>query len=278
MTILYLKYKKLSKLILAAGLLLLSSNSNSQADDDYNRGVASYNSSDDKYIIIKHQTANTSNAKRGVQLGLSRIPKNLKEAVFNEGCKIVITPTVLEYHPDLASEKPRGYTHGGGYDNTPAMFMSHDNEIIIAEKWGWNNGPATVYPMDAYEDCLGHEFGHAFDWFLGKAIQGKHRNFWKISETNWFIKTYTKEVNNLTNSQRKEVEYYVQQGEAGASELFAELFASIYSSRPTARQRRQLAQYFPETRNKIYKLSNLNQFRSDNINAAFPEILQKQSE
>lgn len=228
-------------------------------------------SADQRYVTVRRTTADTGNARTGITMGLSRIPRALKDAVFGDGCKVLITPTILEHKPELATTKPRGYSHGGGYDNCPAMYMPTENEILVAEKWGWKNGPPRPGTAEMYEECLGHEFGHAFDAFLGKAAQGGvRRHYYNLTESSWFADTYTRELNS-PNEQRRAADYYTQKGTAGPSELFAELFGSIFSVEATAEQRR-LAQFFPQTRAKIQQLASLTSFTQDNINAVIPAL------
>lgn len=229
---------------------------------------------DAAYIRAQRETADTANARLGVIQGLSRIPRVLKYSVLQDGCRVVITPTIIEYKRDLASTKPRGYTHGGGYDNCPALYLPAENEIVVSERWGYRNAPAQAGTVNSYEESLGHEFGHAFDSFLGKWAQGGvRRQYYNITQTKWFKDSFTSEMKRLTNEQRRESSYFTQGGSAGPSELFAELFASLFSASPTARQR-TLAQAFPQTCAKIRQLASLSNYSRDTIYATAPGLVE----
>lgn len=227
------------------------------------------------HVTVFRKDINTANTENGVKVSLTRIPQPVKDAVFGEGCKIVITPTILDYRPELKNEKPRGYTHGGGYDNCPAMFQPGPNEILVAETWSWQNGPSRPGRAAFYQEALGHEFGHAFDSFMGKVAQGGRRSgYWYITDTAWYYETYRKEAQKLSNDQRRNAAYYTQPGTGGGSELFAELFASLYSAAPSAEQQ-MLAGYFPETRRKIAALASLKTFSQESLQAAMPDLSEK---
>jgi hypothetical protein len=63
-----------------------------------------------------------------------------------------------------------------------------------------------------------------------------------------FMTPYNEDSQRLTNSQREEFNYYVQPGNAGPAELFAELFALTQSRAGEIEQRSQgLAKAFPQS-------------------------------
>ncbi len=62
-----------------------------------------------------------------------------------------------------------------------------------------------------------HEFGHAYDHTAS------------YSKADSFVKAYEDDGKYLGNEQRNKFEYFLQENDAGRSEMFAELFQAILS-------------------------------------------------
>ncbi len=86
----------------------------------------------------------------------------------------------------------------------------------------------------------------------------------------------TLELTNLPNEQRRADRILHTEGN-GPVDLFAELFASLFSASPTKEQTR-LAQFFPQTRAKIQQLASLISFTQDNTDVAIPALSRAGSE
>ena len=167
---------------------------------------------DSTMISILRRTSETDAVHDQVLKALKAIPLPLRQKLIYWGLKIEITPTLLESNPQFANEKPRGYTHGGGYDNCSGLYQTKENKIYIAERSSMFNSP--FKPSTEIAGTVLHEVGHAFD------------RMERLSNSEEFTASYQDDCSRFTNEVRREFEYFTQEGQAGPSELFAELFAA----------------------------------------------------
>jgi hypothetical protein len=162
-----------------------------------------------------------------VEAELQTIPASIRDSVFQAGLRVVIVPMVSDYLDSHYSDRPRGYVNGGGYDNTDALFLPSKNELLVAERVSYHNGaprPTTRVPY-----LIHHEFGHAFDYYLGHQFS----QLYSITKTPRFVQTYGQELQRLGLSRREKIAYFCQDDGAGASETFAELFGMHYTPKST---------------------------------------------
>lgn len=173
---------------------------------------------------------------------LNSVPATIRDEVFRNGCRIMVVPTVSEYLGMGYSDKPRGYTDGGGFDNADGLFIPAQNQLLVSEKVSYRNsapGKARRIPY-----VVLHEFGHAYDYYLGRHYSGK----WAASGLAKFTETHGNEVMRATNSSRSSLAYFFQPGSAGPSETFAELFCMHCESPATWSERQKsLLAVFPLT-------------------------------
>jgi hypothetical protein len=166
--------------------------------------------SDPQIIIFRH-TADTDAMHSEVVSTLLQLSPNMRTTLGEWGLKIEITPTILDALPDLVSERPRGYSHGGGYTNCGGLYMGGVKTLYVSERVS----PGTYVPQLNIRmgPTFFHEFGHAFDHCK------------QVSTSDTFKAAYQSDNGHLTNGLREHFYYYTQSDEAGPSELFAELFA-----------------------------------------------------
>ncbi len=171
---------------------------------------------DQEMISIFRKSVSSEPAYNRVLQALHHIPETRRNELSKWGLKVVIAPTIVDAHPQFATEKPRGYLHGGTYQNCPGLFMPSTKTIYVAEKASLGNSPfqENVWIMGT----VLHEFGHAVDHY-------EYR-----SSSPDFKKAYEEDSHRLTNELRNRFYYYTQADEAGPSELFAELFSEANGS------------------------------------------------
>ncbi len=190
----------------------------------------------DKTLVeVKRTTADTNFALSQVDRALKIVPKKIRDELKDFGVKVMVTPGMVEADPDLAMERPRGYVHGGGYTNCPAMYRGNSKLILISERVSWKSS----VPRQNPEICASmlHEMGHAFDHC--------RRN---LSQNPVYTRNYTEDLQCLTNTQKNTFPYYTQGDGAGESELFAELFSFAADPRLlTVPYNASLAKTFPKT-------------------------------
>jgi hypothetical protein len=165
-------------------------------------------------IEIFRKTNDTDKTLIKVKDALSQVPTGVQEALKRSGISVLIVPTILAARPELRNEKPRGY-HGGGYDNCAGLYYASDKKVFISDRVSYRNSP---YQENWYLiQTAMHEFGHAYD----------HTASYSTAES--FVKAYEDDGKYLGNEQRNKFEYFLQENDAGRSEMFAELFQAILS-------------------------------------------------
>lgn len=187
-----------------------ASNADSDEDPSENSAIKP-DKIDAEMISIFRKSVDSGPAYNRVLQALHRVPLTRRDDLAKWGLKIVIAPTIVDAHPQFATEKPRGYLHGGTYQNCPGLFMPGTKTIYVAEKASMGNSP---FQQNIWiVNTVLHEFGHAVDHFGYR------------SKSEEFTKAYTEDSQRLTNELRNTFYYFTQADEAGPSELFAELFS-----------------------------------------------------
>lgn len=171
-------------------------------------------SKDLKFISVKRETKLTAEIKKKVLEALALVSTEVKDDLYTWGLRVKITPAILESFPGFSNSKPRGYIHGGRYDNCGGLF--DDKTVFIAEKASMYNHP---YQKNAFvKHTLLHEMGHGYDAYNN------------VTTSAAFLKAYKNDKDRIPNSLLKNYHYFLQPGSAGPSELFAELFAHVYGT------------------------------------------------
>lgn len=184
-------------------------------------------------IAYVRHTNDTDGVVLQVDEALKKVPTGLTHDLKVGGIKVLITPSMLEADPSLATETPRGYVHGGGYTNCAAMFRPGKKTIYISERVSWLSNLPQV--NDQVSAAMLHEMGHAVDYIRSN-----------ISASMGFASTYKRDADKQSNTQRAKFQYYTQEGDAGACELFAQLFSlAIDPSLLNQQHNRELADSFP---------------------------------
>ena len=151
----------------------------------------------------------------------SILPSKLLKALSRGGYKIEMSHTVTEAVPAARNEQVRGYAPHSTWDAVFGMFNRSSHKVVMAEfaQPQSSKDPEHLITLNIPErrsGILRHEFGHAVDDYLA--------NF---SHTPEFRQAYDKGKTGLTAAEKSVLWYYLQKGDAGAEETFAELFASL---------------------------------------------------
>ena len=145
---------------------------------------------------------------------LRAYPGNLLQTIYDRGCRIWLTPTMIDKEPGLEHQQPSGYMEGHTYKDCPGMFYS--GGIVVCE-YTIGNG----FDWDACDDPIGtlrHELGHAVDYYLGE-----------ISESEEYRHAYRLDQGSISDdATRNRLHYYMQKDIRGQHECFAELMAAKY--------------------------------------------------
>lgn len=168
-----------------------------------------------------------------VLLGLSQIPRTYRHQLEQAGYKVVLAPTVLAAMPELETKKPRGYQDGADWHNINGTFDRSTKRIIIGEQ-AHSLADGNKMKEGPLDETVQHEFGHAYDSYLG--LSSKEQNTGdsnpEISHSKAFSAAYEKDLEKLPESLKSKLAYYLQSGNAGKEELFAEMFVLFFGHQP----------------------------------------------
>jgi tetratricopeptide (TPR) repeat protein len=168
-----------------------------------------------------------------VRQAIRNIPYAYREALENAGYKLVIPPELIDVLPELDREHPRGWEERATWHNANGTFYRKFKWIVVGEKYAdLKTGALVVDPT--IERTARHEFGHAYDFFLGEyASQEKFSNsFEKFSSSAAFGSAYSADVAHLPERLKKPLHYFLQPDKVGAEELFAQMFPLLYGGAP----------------------------------------------
>lgn len=150
----------------------------------------------------------------------STLPQAAVKALCKAGYKIELSRTVPDAVPTSRNQQVRGYEPHSTWNEVFGMFNRTTAKIIMAQyaqlPGDKNSVLSQLDDKQRRRGILRHEFGHALDAYLG--------NF---SHTSAFAQIYKEEKTTVTGAEQKTLAYYLQAGDAGREETFAELFASL---------------------------------------------------
>jgi hypothetical protein len=159
-----------------------------------------------------------SNISRLVQYGVESIPDKLMTKLMAAGFSIVITPTMLDAMPCKSGVSLQGYGEDSNYDNAAALFQPESKRVLIAQKLQLRKESAVFHNNDFAADAVRHELGHAYDCYAGYPSRSKD-----------FETAYNQDKKELSAFDQNRFSYFLQPGDRGRSELFAEFFAAKYT-------------------------------------------------
>jgi tetratricopeptide (TPR) repeat protein len=217
--------------------------------------AASYGSNNIEVVVVSalgdHPKC-TPEFIRKCKNAISTFPSNVVALAARNNCKIYLTPTMIDLHPELQNTTPRTYEQGHTYKNCPALFESPN--VVVCEYALQGENDDTWKPTGDPIGSLRHEFGHAVDAFSGY-----------VTNTEEFRHTYEMERTQVKDPETRNIlSYYVQEGrdrELGTSETFAEGCCILFGGSTAAwevKEQTAFKQSFPNVLKLIKK-------RLDNI-------------
>lgn len=163
-------------------------------------------------IEIFRRSKITAEIEKSVRQALAYVPAGVRETMRQSGIVILIVPDMLTVDPQLAIQKPTGYTFGG-YDNVGGLFRPNEKRVYVTERFSIGNHPMQDNPFVVWTTL--HELGHAYD-FVGR-----------FSNAELFSKPYEDDAKYLDNELRVKYEYFLEHNKNGRKEMFAELFSAV---------------------------------------------------
>ncbi len=172
------------------------------------------------YVMsLMKRNANVSEAfAREIAQQFTCIPINVRAALQRSGYHLTLSRTVPSAVPSTRGRQVRGYQRTTTWNNIFGMFNRGSKQVIMAEYAESEGAAPQLVTLNDGRRRLGilkHECGHAVDEML--------QNY---SHNAAFAAAYNKGVARLsTDYDRRMLEYYLQAGDAGKEEAFAEVFA-----------------------------------------------------
>lgn len=153
------------------------------------------------------------------------LSKHVQEKLENAGFKHVFAERLIDHYPELKGVSPRGWG-SGTWDNSDGVANWDRKEILIARTRKMSGTTGIYTESTRLRGVFFHETGHGLDIALGRhQIQG----FEFTSQNPWF-EAYANDFANIDAQNKAKLSYYIQEGDAGRQETFAELFANVYNA------------------------------------------------
>ncbi len=176
---------------------------------------------------------------------LGGLPAPLSQVLSDGGIKVSIGDRLTTINPALKGQHPRGWPRGATWDSVTGVFSPGRDEIAVAETFR-PIGQKIFEARTAEElrGTLAHETGHGIDRALGK-IAGEYYE----SRNPDFVKAYKADAKGARAAKRArplsfKYDYYLQKGDAGPSEAFAEIVGEILNG---SRYGRPMETMFPNS-------------------------------
>jgi hypothetical protein len=155
-----------------------------------------------------------------VRSEVAKLPLNELRDLQRAGVKIVACrDSVVDAMPSLRDEHPRGWPPGRGWQDVPGAYIPGNKEVVVATRAS-RDGTREVMPTGSRHgsvSLVAHEAGHALDAARRYASR----------EDADFQRAYQQDLRGA-----QLLPYYTQDGDAGASEAYAESHAIYLSGDP----------------------------------------------
>jgi hypothetical protein len=178
----------------------------------------------------KPKVAPTTSFTDTVNDTYNALPQNVRDSLAKDGVKVIATDKVTDVMPELAGQKPRGWPPGSSWDDVDGAYDTTGKRIIVAERQN-----STKPRSNDVAGLTRHETGHAVD---------RLHNF---SDQQIFKTPYDREAAAVPPADAQALDYFLQKGDAGREETFAETFAIINGGATTKNRETLLKKDFPDT-------------------------------
>lgn len=165
---------------------------------------------------------------------LKTIPAGVRNVVEGQhGAKVVSGDLSTSVKPDLKLQSPRGHDPGTKWEMLGGFYAPVEREIVVVEK-ELSRFSGTLVPQDNIGGVLRHEYGHAVDASGTTTGHGYHSRSKEFETAYAPEREAAKKARDAANLAPPDLtpgavrwnllNYFLQDGDAGASEAFAEGF------------------------------------------------------
>ncbi len=175
---------------------------------------------------------------------MDKLPEGTRRFMTDENLRVRVAKQVTDLDPTMKGQRPGGW-NSGTWDNAEGYYWRKDG-AVVSEYMQNNNG--ALVKSNRIPGVTRHEIGHGIDDML----QRYSKNLQKFSGNPEFEAAWKADYSKIpTNIATKDnMWYYLQlttDPKRGASEAFADLFASINGGAANASETQMLLRYFPRT-------------------------------
>jgi len=178
-----------------------------------------------------------------VKSALATMPKATVAFLYEKGCRVFVTPTLIDKNPELQNTHPKGYDEDHTYKQAPAIF---DGQSVVVCEHTINAETEGLRPTNNAMGAVRHEFGHAVDHYLGY-----------VSEKQNFRHEFYLDLGRISVEDKVKLHYFCQTADRGPSECFAEVYSGITGGPASdAKHRQELNKSVMENFPKVHAFVN----------------------
>jgi hypothetical protein len=172
-------------------------------------------------VPVEHLAGTTGDFRAGVADALRSLPPPALRYLAARGGRVVTAPRLLDAAPELAAGgAPRGWPAGMTWENVGGVAGVRGG-AVVSQTYKLPNGVAYRRPAAEVAQTTRHETGHVLDEKLDH-----------LSGSRAFAAAHAADAAGMASRERERLAYFLQEGEAGRSEAFAEAFAALHGGGP----------------------------------------------
>lgn len=168
-------------------------------------------------VVLAAGSANQADVD-AVMKEAALLPVSMLQELEAAGMSIrVARNSVTDHMTHLKGVRPRGYPPGATWDNVPGLYSPAHREVVVATDANWD-GSRRMSNRHGSTSLLLHEVSHALD----------HARSYPSNVDQGFVNARERDLPALGAHNS----YYVQEGEGGRSETYAETLAMYLNNDP----------------------------------------------
>jgi hypothetical protein len=209
--------------------------------------------------IFKHYPGVSPGFTQEMTAAFDRLPPKVRDALTDGKVTVHVSETLIQARPDLKGVTPRGWPPGNTWDEAEGMYHHHSyatnmpSEVHITEK-RFSRFQKKYVTTHRGVGVFNHEVGHAFDYAKDQASTSLE--FRKAYEAD--VKAFRDRAKRGGAWEIKKAEsqyaYFLQPGEAGPSECFAETFGELVGAGSSDGEKLHMTSNFPRCAEVIERL------------------------